>query len=276
LVGLFSPEGVLAQATSGSVQQVTQLSSLSGPTLERAATMLTVSVVETESSTGVALIVSSTGLGQGQGQTQGPAASGSGAEPSEEAERADAGPQAVVSKLPAWERLSIGLERAWERARSTILDLESQQPIAGDVKPSSPPAVNSRLQPPASPPPARPGSDARSRSTSTSQAAPIDAIAPANVSSIPAHEDPSGTVDTALEELAGELVRADRPLRTSWGFGHDLPQGEVSGTARALVAVVLSASGAGTAWGVGARWVPRRRSARQVSVESLLYDNPRS
>ena len=44
-----SSAGVLSQATSGSVQQVSQLLSLSGTTLDLAATLLTVSVIELES-----------------------------------------------------------------------------------------------------------------------------------------------------------------------------------------------------------------------------------
>ena len=47
-----SSAGVLSQATSGSVQQVSQLLSLSGTTLDLAATLLTVSVVELESGGG--------------------------------------------------------------------------------------------------------------------------------------------------------------------------------------------------------------------------------
>ena len=62
-----SSAGVLSQATSGSVQQVSQLLSLSGTTLDLAATLLTVSVVEFESGGGTSATGGSTGRRPGPG-----------------------------------------------------------------------------------------------------------------------------------------------------------------------------------------------------------------
>jgi hypothetical protein len=62
-----SAAAVLSEATSGSVQDVAQLLSLSGSTLDLAATLLTVSVVEMESGGGSSSTGGSTGPGQGQG-----------------------------------------------------------------------------------------------------------------------------------------------------------------------------------------------------------------
>ena len=70
--GESSLAAVLSQATSGSVQQVSQLLSLSGTTLDLAATLLTVSVLsgnfESESGGGA---VGTVGLGQPVGQPKG-------------------------------------------------------------------------------------------------------------------------------------------------------------------------------------------------------------
>ena len=65
----LSVGGVLSEATSGAVEQVALLLSLTGAELDLAATLLTVSVVETESSGSVRLrLVNSTGTVAGQGQ----------------------------------------------------------------------------------------------------------------------------------------------------------------------------------------------------------------
>src|SRR5262249_23096911 len=115
--------------------------------------------------------VSSTGLGQGLNPAK------DNGEPSQSRdelkEKPDDGAadaQAVVAKLPAWERLSIGLERAWERARALILDLEGQSPVAEGQKPARSPAANLPSQPPADTP-AQP----RTKATTDSKA---DAAAP--------------------------------------------------------------------------------------------------
>src|SRR5262249_55165051 len=133
--------GVLAQAASGSVQQIAQLLSLTGSTLDLAATLLTVSVVPGNSEAAPA--VSSTGLGQGLNPAKDNGGLGeSRDELKQKPDDGAADAQAVVEKLPAWERLSIGLERAWERARALILDLEGQSPVAEGQKPARSPAAN--------------------------------------------------------------------------------------------------------------------------------------
>ena len=113
-----SSAGVLSQATSGSVQSVSQLLSLSGTTLDLAATLLTVSVVEFESGGSTSATGGSTGAGQGPGSSEAnDSSSDSEDEPSDEAEPDDGASQAIVERAAAWERLVIGLERSWERAR---------------------------------------------------------------------------------------------------------------------------------------------------------------
>ncbi len=134
-----SSAGVLSQATSGSVQQVSQLLSLTGTTLDLAATLLTVSVVEFESGGGASATGGSTGPGQGRGSTQAnDSSSGSGDEPSDEAEQES---PATVERATAWERLVIGLERSWERARAVILEVDGRSPAAESRKATVPPAA---------------------------------------------------------------------------------------------------------------------------------------
>ena len=151
-----SSAGVLSQATSGSVQQVSQLLSLSGTTLELAATLLTVSVVEIESDGGTSATGGSTGPGQGQGSSQANGSSSdSGDEPSDEAKQDDGASQAIVERATAWERLAIGLERSWERARAVILEVDGRSPAAEDRNATVPPATGRTVAPPV-PTPARP------------------------------------------------------------------------------------------------------------------------
>ena len=156
--GGSSLEGVLSQATSGSVQQVSQLLSLSGTTLDLAATLLTVSVLpgnfESESGGGAFATVGSTGFGQPAGQVK-PNGDSSGSD-EEPRSPAAAGTPATINRLPAWEGLSIGLERAWEKARAAILDLEGESPAAKSRNGSPPPAKSSPSGPSASAP-AQPG-----------------------------------------------------------------------------------------------------------------------
>ena len=171
----LSLAAVLSQATSGSVAQVAQLLSLTGSNLDLAATLLTVSVLpgnlDSESSGGASATASSTGPGQSLGQNNVVGGAGSsGDDLDEKPGDGEADAQSLAQKLPAWERLSIGLERAWERARATILELERKLPIAKGAKPPARPAESQPPRPPAhSPaqPTAKPGPDSKYDDTKT-------------------------------------------------------------------------------------------------------------
>ncbi len=134
--GDSSLSAVLNQATSGSVQQVSQLLSFTGTTLDLAATLLTVSVLPEgyESGSGVAVVgaAASVGLGQPAGQPGGNGGpGGAGEEAGEQAEGATTGAPPAV-RAPRWEQWSIGLERAWEWARTAIRELEAQLADGGE------------------------------------------------------------------------------------------------------------------------------------------------
>jgi hypothetical protein len=235
----LSVGGVLAELTSGSVQQVALLLNLTGTTLDLAATLLTVSVVETESSAASAVTASSTSPGQSQANGNG----GSGESEDELAENPEgAAPavQAVVEKMPPWERQSMGFERAWERAREWILELESQRPTAGDKKPSGQPAVS---RPPERPDPAttQRTTDARSKPGSPSDAAAVDPTAPANTTSDRGQEDTGRAVDAALENLAVDQAGHGQADRSGRGIPEEPAAVEQPSTARVVVAVAVLA-----------------------------------
>ncbi len=122
----LSVGGVLSEATSGAVEQVALLLSLTGAELDLAATLLTVSVVETESSGALGLSASSTAPGQSQAKGNGGGSDASGDELAENPEGLEPAVQSLVEKMPPWQRQAMGFERAWERAREWILKLESQ------------------------------------------------------------------------------------------------------------------------------------------------------
>src|SRR5262249_37481366 len=115
-----SPEAVLSQATTGAVQQVSQLLNLSGTTLDLAAPLLTVSVLpgnlEGESTGSVAATVGTTGFGQPVLQPRsGGGPDGSEYQPGDESGPSESAPSGEVARIPAWQRISIGLDRGWER-----------------------------------------------------------------------------------------------------------------------------------------------------------------
>ena len=124
-----------------------------------------------------------TGPGPGSGQANG-SSSDSGDEPSEEAEPES---PAIVERAAAWERLAIGLERSWERARAVILELDGRSPAAENQKPTVPPAAGRQPSPPV-PAPARPTTSdrtgAQARPTASSEAA-IGRSPPADGSIVP-------------------------------------------------------------------------------------------
>jgi FG-GAP-like repeat len=258
--GESSLAAVLTQATTGSVQQVSQLLSFSGTTLNLAATLLTVSALsgnfESESGGGA---VGTVGLGQQVGQPKGNGgSSGSGEEPSAEAEGSATAPPAPAQTLPPWERLSIGLEQAWEAARAAIRELESQT-MAGDRRRSAVPAVSRPPRPPVLVPaqsPTRAGTETRSN-----PAADAVLIAPASETSDRGPAATRHVIDAALQDLGVERAGDGPSAHECWGFWDVLAASRHTGTARALVAVVASASAVGAAGTLGARWIRRKRPA---------------
>jgi hypothetical protein len=234
--------------------------SVSGTTLNLAAALLTVSVLpghfEGETAGGA---VGSIGLGQPVGQRGGNGGpSGSGDEPGAEDEGSTTGPP-PSAEAPPWERLSIGLERAWEEARAAIRELEGRWPLAGHPKPSAGSAVVGPPRP-AAPPPSRPptrgGTETGSRSTAPA--------VPTMQASAPSERGPaaaSRTIDAALEDLGSERSGEGPSAGAPWWFGDVLAARRPAVTARALVAVIATASAAGAAGTAGVRWFRRRRLA---------------
>ena len=248
--GGSSLEGVLSQATSGSVQQESQVLTISGTTLDLAATLLTVSVLpgtfEGESGGGASATVGTSGFGQAAGPVKADGDSGdSGEEPGEAASAVVAGTPAPINRLPAWEGLSIGLEKAWEKVRSAVLDREIGAPAAGGANGPHPPA-----RPPSSGPsasaPARPDAEARAR--------PVSSAASTGLR----HEEKVAAVDAALEDL-DERPSVGSPEQESRGFSDGLGGNEWDGRASALL-VLAATSAAAVAVGLPvSRWVRRRR-----------------
>ncbi len=258
----LSLAGVLSQATSGSVQQVAQLLSLTGSNLDLAATLLTVSVLpgnfDSESSAGAPAPGSSSG--PGQSMTQNKDKSGPGGprdELADQPEGVEADARPALEKLPAWERLSIGLERAWERARATILELENRPPFPKRQNSTAPPAVSKPSQPPAHSP-AQP----------TKKAAP-DSKSDANSTGTKAPPDAGGAVDAALEEFDAQQQTDRRAVSGRFRFWDEPVKLRQPGTTRALVAVVASAA----AWRARL-YPPHARRLRRLAPAQYSADDP--
>jgi hypothetical protein len=258
--GESSPSAVLTQATTGSVQQVSQLLSLSGTTLDLAATLLTVSVVSTEFESGSGGgAVGTIGFGQPRGTSgQASSADDPAAEPGTD-------PAAVNDRLPALERLSIGLGRAWEQARTAILELESGSPGSDGPNASALPARPSQAAPRVlNPAPARPGP--RTESTP-----PNKPISPA---SVPDQRDATrvAVIDAALEDL--DVQQPSRPpgAERGWRLSQVLNGTTRTGRVRALVALAVSAAAAGAVGMPVARWVRRRSSTTSRHPINLVRE----
>jgi hypothetical protein len=262
--GESSLAAVLTQATSGSVQQVSQLLSISGTTLNLAATLLTVSAVpgnfESESGGGAVATVGTVGLGQPVVHPQGKGGpNGSGEEPSAEDAGSATGPPAAAETLPRWERLSIGLQQAWEEARAAIRELESRSAMEGEHKPSGGPAVSRPARPPVAVP-RRPATRAGTE-TGSQPAGSTVPVTPASVTSDRGPAAMGHVIDAALEDLGSQRVGDELSADERWALWDVLTASEPVGTARALVAVVASVSVVGAVGTWGAWWVRRRRLA---------------
>ncbi len=237
----------------GSVQQVSQLLSFTGTALDLAATLLTVSVMpgtlEEESGGGALATVGAIGLGQPVGRPApvvGP--SDSAAVPSEESGPVVAGTPGLLDRLPSWEGLSIGLEQAWEKARSAILKLEGELRASESRKGAAPQA---------SPPPTVPSATAPSRSV------------PRAASPEPRRENNAAVIDAALEDLDDRRSGEPPQKAESRDFSDVRAGDERSGSVRAAIGLAASAAVAGVVGVPLLRWGRRRHSARRRVIVAV-------
>jgi hypothetical protein len=244
------------------VQSLSQLLTLSGTTLDLAATLLTVSVVDLESGGGSSATGGSTGAGQGQISSEADDSStDSEGEPSDEAEQDDGAPQAIVEGAQAWERLVLGLDRSWERARALIQDLDGRLPAAENRKATIPAATGAKLAPPV-PTPTRPSTKDRAgtkaKPTASSEAAIIAPRLPMGASFLPRPEDTGPAVDAALGDMGADR-HADGPsVRSGMELWDELAEVQSSERTRALVIMVVSAAVASAGWTLGKRGIRQR------------------
>ena len=253
-----SAAGALSQATTGSVQQVSQLLSLSGTTLDLAATLLTVSTVELESGSGTSATGSSTGPGQGSRQID-ESSDDSEEEPTEAAGEGDLVTQAIIENAPAWKRLAIGLTKSWERARTAILELDGRLPKAERPNATAPPAAGKNPDPPIKAPAQsspKNSTGAQAKPAPLSEAATVVPVAPGATASIRRQTQSDRAVDAALAGLETDR-EADGPLARSAPESWNMPRkNQNSGLTPTLVATVAATALA------SAGWASKQRRAR--------------
>ncbi len=217
---IASVGSALASATAGAFQQVAQLLGANGSTLSLVAPLFTVSIIAGEFEVGaageggVALLANflpGTGPGTaGQGLRPGDADSPEDAtdEPAPAEEKSN-DTAAAPPALPVWDRVAMGLERAWELVRSEVLgragvaDGDNPPPVAAPARPVSPTPAAVR-------PSSRPPVLERSRT-----------IVPVPTPSGPTAGEAAsaGVTDAALAELAAEgasKVEPSRPGSAWW------------------------------------------------------------
>jgi hypothetical protein len=262
-----SAAGVLSQATSGSVQHVSLLLSLSGTTLDLAATLLTVSLVDIESSSSKSETTSSTGPGKGQGSNQAIGNPGDlEDEPSENAGEDDLAAQAAIDEAPAWKRLAIGLARSWERARAAILELDGRLPAAAGRDSTAPSPIDQQPEPPVRAP-AQPTSKDHSGARATPAAPPEAATAAPffqeETSSIWPQDDTGRAVDASLAGLGTDREADCAVIHSGLGSWNGLAAAQHPDLTRGLVTTVAAAAMAGAGRTLGERWARRRRSRNE-------------
>ena len=246
-----------------------------GTTLDLAATLLTVSVVSVESeSGGGAGAASGAAPGAGQGSLQGSAQGrerrlgrvGRGTEPGGRDQRP--GESAAASERPpVWERLSIGLERAWEKARAMILEAEGPVPAAENRQATVPPATGRKHVPPAQTPTQPTTKDrtgAQAKPTVSSEAAIVAPGLPMGASFMHKPKDTSPVVDAALGDLAADRLADGTSARSGMELWDELAQAQSPERTRALVAIVASAAVASAGWTLGEKVIRRRSVASNL------------
>ena len=281
----LSQTSVLSETTSGSVAQVTSLLSLEGSALDLAATLLTVSLVSVESessgSAGAAAGASGAGPGAGQGSVPGQAEQPRASRKRNRTRRprpAPATAPAASERPPVWERLSIGLERSWEKARAMILEAEGPVPAAENRKATVPPATGRKQVPPA-PTPARPTTKdrtgAQAKPTASSEAAIVAPLLPRQASFMPRQDDTGPAVDAALGDLGADRLADGPSARSGMELWDELAQAQSPERTRPLVAMVASAAVASAGWTLGEKVIRRRSvSIRPRRVASIRHLQP--
>ncbi len=203
----------LAQATTGTFQQVAQLLSLNGSSLDLVASLFTVAVVPGSSNgelggagsaSGTAELASfvpggSQGVGQGLGHGQNNDGSG-GSEVADEGEdqaRTEV-VQELVDRLPEWASLGMGLDEAWLKVRDEFRGSESTDHSV--AIPSTIASDTAGLQPESTvtaPTPAQ----LRFQPSEPDPAATTDPVARGRVDRVRAETAPQAAVDAAIESL---------------------------------------------------------------------------
>jgi hypothetical protein len=253
-----SPEAVLSQATTGAVQQVSQLLNLSGTTLDLAATLLTVSVLpgnlEGESAGSAAGTVGTTGFGQPVLQPRTGGGPGDSDEPpGEEPDTPETRPTVEAERIPAWARISIGLDRVWERARAAIRELEGSMAAPEDAGASAP-----------SPAPTTPRLDPAGRargSTRKREETPTRSAGAAAMSPLPAIDAVLAAWDVRRPE-GGPRVERNAPAE-------DVPAGWDSlhwPRPLAIIAAGTATIGLIRAWGPRGQGF-RRKASRMIGCQ---------
>ncbi len=231
--------------------------SLSGSTLELAGTLLTVSVLpgnidgesssqaNGESNGQAAASVGTIGFGQSVARTAANiGGNGAGDPTGQEPEALEAEPPIIGERIPAWERLSTGLESAWERVRDAVLELEDLMPAetGRDHAESQPAAPAGQSRPGAASP-----APARSSSKAVEESPGVPATDSAKV------QGPGLSIAAIDAVLAGWETRqpseelSDRPGPTE---NNERAGGERHELVRAIVVIGSTAVAAGSAW----RW----------------------
>jgi hypothetical protein len=264
---------VLSEATSGSVAQVTSLLSLEGSALDLAATLLTVSLVsvENESGSGAGAAPGATGAapgagqaslqGQGSVQSQGNALGESEEDSNPEAGAGPGSAPTSGDRPPIWERISLGLERAWEKARAMIMEDEGRMPAAENQRATVPPTTGRKLAPPI-PTPERPrtenGTGGQAKPTTASDDAIVPHRPPMGASFMQRPEDTGAAVDAALGDMGADRQVDGRSARSGIGLWGEPAQAQAYERAHLLVAMVASAAVASAGQTLSERVIRRR------------------
>ena len=223
------PADALAQATTGTFQQVAQLLSLNGSSLDLVASLFTVAVVAggsdgelgvAGSAAGTAELASflpggSQGVGQGLGHGQNDDGSGGSevADQGEDQARTEL-IQELVDRLPEWASLGMGLDEAWLKVRDEFRESESVDHAV--AMPGTTPSDTAGLQPESTvtdPIPAEHTVDTQAQPSTTASADKPGPLAPARVDRVRVETTPHAAVDAAIEGLAAEQGISGRSTR---------------------------------------------------------------
>jgi hypothetical protein len=275
----LSPAGALAQVATGTFQQVAQLLSLNGSSLDLVASLFTVAVVPGGSNgeLGVAGPAAGTaelasflpGGSQGVAQGLGHGLNHDGSGGSEVAAKDEDRPEGelaleLVDRLPEWASLGMGLDEAWLKVRDSyreaeLVDQARAVPatISSDAEGPGPPSTAS------DPTPARFAEDPKSKPGRVASADTPGPAALEEVKGIRIEPPSRGVVDAAIEGLAAEPGIGRRSLAPGiellGGFTRQVPKVH---TAVLIAGPIVGLLAAGAT--IGARRFRRRN--RQVST----------